>query len=82
MTIKTLEFIHNILLEKESHANLTYQNARKLQYDFEDNEEMKEELPEVYARLVREQKEAADNFYRIHTQAQNALIEFESVDWR
>lgn len=82
MTIKTLEFIHNILLEKESHANLAYQNARKLQYDFEDNEEMKEELPEVYARLVREQKEAADNFYRIHTQAQNALIEFESVDWR
>lgn len=82
MTIKTLEYIHHVLIEKESHANLSYQNARKLQYEFEDNEEMKAELPEVYARLVREQKEAADNFYKIHTQAESALIEFESFDWR
>lgn len=82
MTIKTLEHIHNVLLEKERNANLTYQNARKLQYEYEDNEEIKAEFPEVYARLIREQKEAADHFYQVHSQAQNALIEFEAVDWR
>ena len=38
MTIKTLEYIHALLIEKEQQANEVYKNSRKLQHEYEESE--------------------------------------------
>ena len=38
MTIKTLEYIHKLLVEEERKTNEVYKGARKLQHEYEESE--------------------------------------------
>ena len=38
MTIKTLEYIHRLLIEEEAKTNEVYKAARKLQHEYEESE--------------------------------------------
>ncbi len=74
MTIKTLEYIHRLLLEEEAKTNEDYKGARKLQHEYEESETADK-------GLVKRQEAAADEYMKIHLAALNALEEFESHDW-
>lgn len=73
MTIKTLTYIHTLLLQNELRTNETYQGARRLQHEYEDNNAPEE--------LIKSQTEAADSFMKIHSNALDALLEFERKEW-
>lgn len=74
MTIKTLEYIHRLLVEEEAKTNEVYKAARKLQHEYEESETADKSL-------AKEQEAAADEYMKIHIAAENALEEFESHGW-
>lgn len=74
MTIKTLEYIHALLIEKEQQTNEVYKNSRKLQREYEESETAPEDL-------VDRQALAADGYMREHLAAANALEDFENQEW-
>lgn len=74
MTIKTLEYIHRLLIEEEAKTKEVYKEARKLQHEYEESETPEKDL-------AKRQEEAADEYMRIHLAAENALEEFESCEW-
>lgn len=73
MTIKTLEYIHELLKKEEEKTRETYNAARKLQYDFEESDSDKD--------LIKGQEHAADLFMEDHFSALHALEDFESQEW-
>lgn len=75
MTIKTLEYIHALLVDHEAATHMDYKAARKLQHEYEESETADE-------ALVEEQKAAADLYMRAHSEAVNALRDFEQQKWR
>lgn len=74
MTIKTLEYIHRLLLDEKAKTQKTYEAARKLQYEYEESETTDKSL-------AKEQEAVADESLRTHMAALNALEEFESREW-
>lgn len=72
MTIKTLEYIHKLLVNEEQVSLSAWNDARKAQYAAEDAES-----PDA-----AEKKETADLFYKLHSKAFYALQDFENQDWR
>lgn len=74
MTIKTLEYIHALLIEKEQQAKEVYKNSRKLQHEYEESITASKDL-------IKRQTEAADKYMREHLAAVNALEGFESQEW-
>lgn len=74
MTIKTLEYIHRLLIAEEAKNKETYKAARKLQHDYEASEAASHEL-------VESQTAAADELMHEHIKADNALEDFEAQEW-
>lgn len=74
MTIKTLEYIHRLLVEENRKTDEVYRAARKLQHEYEESETASREL-------AKEQEVAADEYMRLHIAAENALEEFEAHEW-
>ena len=74
MTIKTLEFIHALLIEKEQQTNEVYRNARKLQHEYERSETAPE-------GLIKRQTDAADKYMHEHMVALDVLTDFEGRQW-
>lgn len=72
MTIKTLEFIHNLLVGEEAKTKRVYEDARRMRREYEGDDEA------VNRELMEDQKAAADE----HVSALNALEDFESHEWR
>lgn len=73
MTIKTLEYIHRLLIEEKAKTNEVYKAARKLQHEYEERD--------ADRSLVKEQEAAADEYMKIYFAAENALEDFESQEW-
>lgn len=73
MTIKTLEYIHKLLIEDERKTNEDYKGSRKLQHEYEDHDAPKD--------LIARQTEAADGYMHKHLAALDALTDFESHEW-
>jgi len=73
MTIKTLEYIHALLIEDERKRKEAYDNSRRLQHEYEENDADK--------KLIKRQTEDADEFMRKHITALNALEDFEGQEW-
>lgn len=73
MTIKTLEYIHALLIEDERKRKEVYDNSRHLQHEYEENDADK--------KLIKRQTETADEFMREHIAALNALEDFEGQEW-
>ena len=74
MTIKTLEYIHRLLVEEEAKTNEVYKASRKLQHEYEESETADKSL-------AKEQEAAADEYMKIHIAAENAPEELKSYDW-
>lgn len=74
MTIKTLEYIHNLLIEEERKTKEVYKNSRKLQHEYEESETASKDL-------IKSQTEAADGYMEEHLAAVHALGEFESHEF-
>jgi len=74
MTIKTLEYIHALLLEDERERKEVCDNSRRLQHEYEESETASKDL-------IKRQTEAADEFMREHIAALNALEDFEGQEW-
>lgn len=74
MTIKTLEYIHRLLVEEESRTREVYRAARELQGEYEERETVDEDL-------VQRQKKTADEYMKKNFAAKDALYEFESQEW-
>lgn len=74
MTIKTLEYIHRLLIEEEAKTNEVYKAARKLQHEYEESETADKSL-------AKKQEAAADEYMKIHIAAENALEDFERHGW-
>ena len=74
MTIKTLEYIHRLLIEEEAKTNEVYKAARKLQHEYEESETAGRDL-------AKKQEAAVDEYMVIHRAAVNALEDFESHGW-
>ena len=68
MTIKTLEYIHALLIEDERKRKEVYERARHLQHEYEECED-----GDVSDGLIKRQTEAAEKFMREHIAALNAL---------
>ncbi len=71
MTIKTLEFIHRLLIEEEAKTKKSYEDARRMRREYEGDNEA------VNRDLMEDQKAAANE----HTAALNALEDFEGHEW-
>jgi len=74
MTIKTLKYIHQLLVDEEQKIKEIYLNARKLQHEFEESE-----IPDKV--LIKEQEKAADEYMKEHIIILNALEDFEAQEW-
>ncbi len=74
MTIKTLEYIHRLLVEEEAKTKRAYKGARSLQQEYEESETASKDL-------IKRQEAAADENMKIHRAAANALEDFESHEW-
>lgn len=74
MNIKTLEYIHALLIEKERQTKEDYRNARELQYEYEESETASESL-------IESQTKAADEYRGVYHAAADALEDFESQEW-
>ena len=79
MTIKTLEYIHNLLIEREAAARAKCNAARK-QLNDDDSKELETGVP-INGALAKEHKDAACSCTRAHSEALDALKDFESVEW-
>ena len=73
MKIKTLEYIHALLIEDERKRREVRDNSRRLQYEYEENNADK--------KLIKRQTEYADEFMHEHIAARNALEDFEEQEW-
>lgn len=73
MTIKTLEYIHVLLIEDERKRKEVYENSRRLQREYEENGADEE--------LINRQDEDAGKFMSEHFAALNALEDFEGQEW-
>lgn len=73
MTIKTLEYIHALLIEDERKRREVRDNSRRLQHEYEENDADK--------KLIQRQTEYADEFMREYFAARNALEDFERQEW-
>ena len=73
MTIKTLEYIHALLIEDERKRREVRDNSRRLQHEYEENNADK--------KLIQRQTEYADEFMREYFAARNALEDFERQEW-
>lgn len=73
MNIKTLEYIHKLLLEDVDSKAKAYKSASDLQHDYEERD---------LAPLAKEQEERADECMKLHFAAADALEDFERHDWR
>ena len=73
MMIKTLEYIHALLIEDERKRREVRDNSRRLQHEYEENDGDK--------KLIQRQTEYADEFMREHFAALNALEDFERQEW-
>lgn len=76
MNIKTLEYIHQLLIDNAKEAKFVYENARKLQHEYEESESENAE------ELAKSQESWADDCMKAHSEALKALNDFESQDWR
>lgn len=74
MTIKTLEYIHRLLLDEEARTAEQYDAARKLQYEYEESE-----APD--RALVKRQEAEADRLIKAHFAAASTLEDFEGREW-
>lgn len=74
MTIKTLEVIHQLLIDNAHQIGVDYHNARALQHEYEDSE-----CPNK--GLIESQTAAADELMHEHIKAVNALEDFETHEW-
>ena len=72
MTIKTLEHIHKLLIRNEDNSLFLYKEARQSQYKSEESG-----IPDA-----EQKKKTADTLYQVHSEAFDALQEFENQDWR
>lgn len=73
MNIKTLEYIHNLLIEEKRKAYEVYENARHLEYEYAEREADED--------LIKQQREAADGYRDAYLVAEYALDDFERCDW-
>ncbi len=75
MTIKTLEFIHRLLIEEEAKTKREYKYAaRRLQRECEESETVSKDF-------IKSREAAADKSMKVHTAAASVLEDFESHDW-
>ncbi len=70
MTIKTLEFIHRLLVAEEAKTKKAYRDAESLWPGYVEN-----------GAVSRDFIEKQDECAKAHTAAANALEDFESRDW-
>ena len=75
MNIKTLEYIHKLLVESEAMAKEDYDIERNLQYDYEESND-----PESI-RLAKEHARIADKAAKIYFAAVDAREDFEGQEW-
>lgn len=75
MTIETLEYIHQLLIEDKAKTDEAYIAAKALQREYEDSEV-------ADANLVASQTALADEYFTLYRASVNALNDFESHDWR
>ncbi len=76
MTIKTLEYIHRLLIEEEAKTKEAYKSARKLQHEFEGSE-----TEAINKDVAKKQEATADKYMKLHLAAADALEDFESHNW-
>ena len=74
MRIKTLEFIHQLLLTEKEKRDAAYKAACDLL-----NTSQECEAPD--RKLIAEQREAVDEFMKEYFVALNALEDFEGEEW-
>lgn len=72
MTVKTLSYIHKLLVLKEENYLSMYNDARKAQYDAED----------AQSPDAEQKKRTADTFWEMLSESSDALQDFENQDWR
>lgn len=74
MTIKTLEFIHRLLIREEQVSKEIYNEKRQLQHEYEEKENIDKDI-------VKDKEKTADYFMKLHFESLNALNDFENADW-
>ncbi len=74
MNIKTLEFIHQLLLAETDKRETIYTAARDLQDQYEESETPDRDL-------INRQCEAADKCMKEHFAALKPLRDFEEQEW-
>lgn len=74
MKINTLEYIHKLLKDEEYKTNEVYKGARSLQDEYENSESPNKSL-------IKSQKDAADEYMKLHLAALDALNDFENQEW-
>lgn len=72
MAFQTLQYIHKLLVNEEQMSLSALKDARKEQYAAED----------AQSPDAAQKRETADLFYKLHSEAQDALQDFENQDWR
>ncbi len=70
MTIKTLEFIHRLLIDEEAKTKRDYESARKLPREYKAGETLSASLMDKYIEHTK-----------ARVAAENALENFESHEW-
>lgn len=73
MKIKTLEYIHNLLVEKERKTDEVYREAKRLQLEYEVAGKDKE--------LIDHQARVAKGYMEEHIAALKALEDLEGHNW-
>lgn len=75
MNIKTLEFIHKLLKEKEEAAKEAYKNAREILDKLEEQENKD-------FGMIDAQTEQKERKWQERMEAENALEDFENHEWQ
>ncbi len=73
MNIKTLEYIHKLLIEKERKTDEIYKEARRIQHEYEATGKSQD--------VITRQAQAANSYMQEHIAALKALEDIESHDW-
>ena len=77
MTIKTLEYIHELLLDdmrtREGMRKFSSEQASKAEEDYEDKKITKAKLDKA--------KEEKEKYWQLYIKAKNALDDFEAQDF-
>ena len=79
MTIKTLEYIHKLLIEREAAARAECNAARK-QLNDDDSKELETGVI-INGALAKEHEDTACSCMKAHSEARDALKDFESAEW-